>query len=116
MNMNINRGDIFYLNIEKNNDSRIQGGVRPILIVSNNMCNKHSPVVHYIPLTSKMKKRALPTHVKLSGYGLKFDSVALCEQTSSTDTYRLREKVGSVSDEAMKKIEHAIMIQFGLCS
>lgn len=91
--------------------SSIQGGTRPVIIVSNNMCNQHSPVVSIVPLTSKSKKR-LPTHVNLWGFGLATDSTALCEQITSVDKHLITKSIGHISSEVVQSlIDRALRIQ-----
>ncbi|WP_026478183.1 type II toxin-antitoxin system PemK/MazF family toxin [Alkaliphilus transvaalensis] len=111
------RGDVYFVDFGDNKKSKKQLGVRPVVIVSNNKANIHSPVITIVPLTSRIKKKFLPTHVYIpasSGSGLKSPSVALAEQVDSIDKNRLLEKRGNIASKAiMKKITKAIQIQIG---
>jgi mRNA interferase MazF len=114
--MNVLRGEIWYADLESNN-SRVQGGKRPVIIVSNDQCNKYSPVITVVALTSNLSKMKLPTHVLISErFGLRSDSVALCEQPRSIDKSTLLSKVGDVDTKIMISIEKAIMTQLGIHS
>lgn len=106
----LNRGDIFYARLPELKGSHIQTGVRPVIIISNRMALKHSPVIQYIPITSKQSKAKLPVHVDLDTDFLK-PSVALVEQEGCIDKTRLLEKVGKLSKRDMMKIELAILKQ-----
>jgi len=119
MNMNSNkilkRGEIYMVNLESKGVSSIQTGRRPCIIVSNERCNQHSPVVTIIPLSSKMTKAKLPTHVLLGAEcGLQMNSISLCEQIQSCDTKNIEFKVGTCTELKMKSIERAIKIQADL--
>ena len=112
------RGDIYYADLPQENEkSQLQEGLRPIIILSNNRANLHSPVISYAPITSKRKKD-LPTHVKLKSgqYGLSYNSIILCEQIHSIDKNKLKEKLGFIrpSDSIMISINKALSIQLGL--
>ena len=112
------RGDIYYVDFGKSADTRNQNGIRPVIIVSNNKANEHSPVITVVPLTSKTNnKRFLPTHVYIpvsAGCGLTCGSVALAEQVETIDKECLCEKKGVIqSPEIMEKITKAIQIQIG---
>lgn len=110
----IYRGEIYYANLSPVIGSE-QGGNRPVLILQNNMGNKHSPTTIVAPITSCQVKKPLPTHVPLNtSYGLACDSVVLCEQIRTIDKTRLLGKVGLVDDEIMKKINKATIISLGL--
>jgi mRNA interferase MazF len=93
-----------------------QGGVRPVLVVQNDIGNKYSPTVIVAAITSQINKAKLPTHVEISAsdYGLPKDSVILLEQIRTIDKKRLREKIGYLSAETMKKVDEALQISFGL--
>ena len=113
------RGDVYYVDFGKDTDTRKQSGIRPAVVVSNNMANLYSPVITVVPLTSKInKKRFLPTHVFIpatAGCGLNCGSVALAEQVEAIDKERLIDKKGSIiSAEIMGKITRAIQIQVGV--
>ena len=108
-------GDIFYANLPIVIDSQVQQGVRPVIIISNDLNNKYSPVVNVVPLTSRMTKHPLPTHVKIQGYGLPKPSVILGEQIITIDKKCLGEKVGTIIDKNMRnKINRALMTQLNM--
>ncbi|NLM69148.1 MAG: type II toxin-antitoxin system PemK/MazF family toxin [Firmicutes bacterium] len=109
------RGDIFYANLNPVIGSE-QGGVRPVLILQNNIGNKYSPTTIIAAITSKIKKAKLPTHVELSAaeFNLEKDSVILLEQVRTIDKRRLKEKIAHLDDEIMSEIDQAIMISLGL--
>lgn len=113
--MNIKRGDIYYADLSPVVGSE-QGGVRPVLIVQNNVGNKFSPTVIAAAITSQQSKANLPTHIPLHANtsGLAKDSVVLLEQVRTIDKQRLKEKMGSVDDASMDAINDAISISFGL--
>jgi mRNA interferase MazF len=113
------RGDVYYVDFGKGTDTRKQSGIRPAVVVSNNMANLYSPVITVVPLTSKIhKKRFLPTHVFIPanvGCGLNSGSVALAEQVEAIDKDQLIDKKGSIiSAEIMGEITRAIQIQVGV--
>ncbi len=111
---NIKRGDIFYANLSPVVGSE-QGGIRPVLIVQNNIGNKYSPTVIVAAITSKINKAKLPTHIELDAqnYGLDKDSVILLEQIRTLDKARLLTKIGSASTR-LKDIDYALQISLGL--
>lgn len=111
----VKRGDIYYADLSPVVGSE-QGGIRPVLIVQNDVGNKYSPTVIVAAITSQINKAKLPTHVEISAseYGLSKDSVILLEQIRTIDKRRLREKIGSSDDEMMKKVNEALKISFGL--
>jgi len=111
----IKRGDIFYADLSPVIGSE-QGGIRPVLIVQNDIGNKYSPTVIASAITSQINKAKLPTHIELSAkdYGLPKDSVVLLEQIRTIDKKRLREKIGHLDDELMEKVNEALTISFGL--
>ena len=113
--MVIRRGDIFYADLRPVVGSE-QGGVRPVLIVQNDVGNRHSPTVIAAAITSQINKARLPTHIELSAqsYGLSKDSVVLLEQIRTIDKKRLKERMGRVDDGMMTKIDDAIAVSFGL--
>lgn len=110
----IKRGDIYYADLSPAVGSE-QGGTRPVLIVQNNVGNKHSPTVIIAVLTSK-SKRKLPTHIAInSGEGnLAMDSTVLLEQLRTIDKFRLQKYVGSVSQGVMDQVDRAMLISLGL--
>lgn len=111
----VKRGEIYYADLSPVVGSE-QGGVRPALVVQNNIGNKYSPTVIVAAITSQINKAKLPTHVEISAldYGLPKDSVILLEQIRTIDKRRLKEKIGYLAPEAMKKVDEAIQISFGL--
>ncbi len=111
----IKRGDIFYADLSPVVGSE-QGGVRPVLIIQNDVGNKYSPTVIAAAITSQINKAKLPTHIEISSkdYGLLKDSVILLEQIRTIDKKRLREKLGHLDDELMERVNEAIGISFGL--
>lgn len=113
--MNIKRGDIFYADLSPVVGSE-QGGVRPVLIIQNDVGNKFSPTVIVAAITSQHSKANLPTHIKLSaeGCGLSKDSVVLLEQVRTLDKKRLKERIGSLDNVFMMKVDEALTISFGL--
>lgn len=113
--MVIKRGDIFYADLSPVVGSE-QGGIRPVLIVQNDVGNKYSPTVIAAAITSQINKAKLPTHIEISAqeYGLPKDSVILLEQIRTIDKRRLREKVDHLDDELMEKVNEALIISFGL--
>lgn len=112
--MNIKRGDIFYADLGPVVGSE-QDGIRPILIVQNNLGNKFSPTVIGVAITTKVKTN-LPTHIPIESnkYGLTRDSVILAEQIRTLDKSRLREKIGTLDFETMEKVKQALKISFSL--
>lgn len=110
--MDIARGDIFYVNRSETIGSEQQSG-RPAIIVSNPICNEHSPVVEVVYLTCKYKK-PLPTHVKIESAGRR--STALCEQITSVDICRLGDYKGHLTDEEMEQVDIALMYSLGIHS
>ena len=114
--MNIKRGDIYYADLSPVIGSE-QGGLRPVLIVQNDVGNKYSPTVIAAAITSQTGKNRLPTHIEIGSRenGLKSDSVVLAEQIRTIDKSRLKEKIGHITDaEIMNKVNNAIGISFGL--
>lgn len=113
--MFIRRGDIFYADLSPVVGSE-QGGIRPVLIVQNDLGNKYSPTVIAAAITSQINKARLPTHIEISGqdYGLSKDSVILLEQIRTIDKKRLREKIGHLDEDLMIKVNEALEISFGL--
>jgi mRNA interferase MazF len=113
--MNIKRGDIYYADLSPVVGSE-QGGVRPVLIVQNDVGNKYSPTVIAAAITSQQDKSSLPTHINLSaaGSGLQKDSIVLLEQVRTIDKTRLREKMGALDNRSMNMVDKAISVSFGL--
>lgn len=108
------RGEIYYAELAPVVGSE-QGGLRPVVIVQNDMGNRHSPTTIVVPLTSRLLKKPLPTHEMLNrDCGLSVESVALCEQIRTIDKSRLRDRVGRADDAVMNKINAALKISLGL--
>ena len=109
------RGDVYYADLRPVIGSE-QGGIRPVLIIQNDVGNKHSPTVICAAITSKMNKAKLPTHVELScgRYALVKDSVILLEQLRTIDKKRLKDKVCHLDGDIMTKIEKALCISLQL--
>ena len=112
--MNIKRGELYYADLSPVVGSE-QGGIRPVLVVQNDVGNKYSPTVIAAAVTSKINKAKLPTHIELSSnsYGLAKDSVILLEQIRTLDKRRLKERIGSLSDATMNRVDKAILISLG---
>ena len=113
--MTIKRGDIFYADLSPVVGSE-QGGLRPVLIVQNDIGNRYSPTVIAAAITSRMNKTRLPTHIDIYAgeVGLAKDSVILLEQIRTLDKRRLKEKMGHLDDSAMSAVDNAIAVSFGL--
>lgn len=113
--MNIKRGDIYYADLSPVIGSE-QGGLRPVLIVQNDVGNKYSPTVIAAAITSRMSKTKLPTHIDVPGddAGLAKDSIILLEQIRTIDKKRLKEKMGHLDDATMVSVNNAIEVSFGL--
>lgn len=113
--MSVKRGEIYYADLSPVIGSE-QGGVRPVLIVQNDVGNKFSPTVIAAAITSQRDKNSLPTHIEVDAQncGLAKDSVVLLEQVRTIDKRRLKEKMGSLDIDDMGKVNHALSVSFGL--
>ncbi|MBO4816131.1 MAG: type II toxin-antitoxin system PemK/MazF family toxin [Clostridia bacterium] len=114
--MVVRRGDMYYADLSPVVGSE-QGGVRPVLVIQNDIGNKHSPTVIVSAITSQLNKNRLPTHIELDSreFGLKADSVVLAEQIRTIDKSRLKEKIGHIDDNRiMNRINNALGVSFGL--
>lgn len=113
--MTIKRGEIYYADLSPVVGSE-QGGVRPVLIVQNDIGNKHSPTVIAAAITSQREKTKLPTHISLDAVscGLAKDSVVLLEQVRTLDKKRLKERMGELDSDDMHKVDSALSVSFGL--
>lgn len=113
--MMIRRGDIFYADLRPVVGSE-QGGVRPVLIIQNDVGNKHSPTVICAAITSRMNKAKLPTHVELDARrcAMVRDSVILLEQLRTIDKQRLREKICHIDAELLGRVDEALLISLEL--
>lgn len=113
--MNIKRGDIYYADLSPVVGSE-QGGLRPVLIIQNDIGNRYSPTVIAAAITSRMGKNRLPTHIDIHAerVGLAKDSVILLEQIRTLDKRRLKERMGRLDDETMQTVNTAIAVSFGI--
>jgi mRNA interferase MazF len=115
MTMVVKRGDIYYADLSPVVGSE-QGGIRPVIIIQNDVGNKYSPTVIISAITSQINKAKLPTHVEISSeeYGLNKDSVVLLEQIRTLDKRRLKERIGHMTDSDMEKVDAALLVSVGL--
>lgn len=113
--MSVKRGEIYYADLSPVIGSE-QGGIRPVLIVQNDVGNKHSPTVIAAAITSQRDKARLPTHIDLNAVscGLSRDSVVLLEQIRTIDKKRLKEHIGALDQNSMRLVNNALSISFGL--
>ena len=113
--MNIKRGDIYYADLSPVVGSE-QGGLRPVLIIQNDVGNRYSPTVIAAAITSRMEKNKLPTHIEVyaARVGLPRDSVILLEQIRTLDKRRLRERIGHLDEDEMRRVNEGISVSFGL--
>ena len=113
--MTVKRGEIYYADLSPVVGSE-QGGIRPVLIVQNDVGNKYSPTVIAAAITSQQDKTELPTHIKVDAddCGLSKNSIVLLEQVLTIDKQRLRERMGSLGSGAMNRIDRALSVSFGL--
>lgn len=113
--MIVKRGDIFYADLSPVIGSE-QGGVRPVLVIQNDIGNKYSPTIIIAAITSQINKAKLPTHIEINApdYGLPKDSVVLLEQIRTIDKRRLREKIGNFDEDMMDNVDECLKISIGL--
>lgn len=113
--MTVKRGEIYYADLSPVVGSE-QGGIRPVLVVQNDIGNKYSPTIIAAAITSKINKAKMPTHIELSAhvYGLHKDSVVLLEQIRTIDKQRLKEKIGKLDPSVMSNVDKALFISFGM--
>ncbi|MBQ3941062.1 MAG: type II toxin-antitoxin system PemK/MazF family toxin [Oscillospiraceae bacterium] len=113
--MTVRRGEIYYADLSPVVGSE-QGGIRPVLIIQNDVGNRYSPTVIAAAITSQRGKAKLPTHISVpaSACGLTKDSVVLLEQVRTIDKRRLKECMGEVPESVMKQVDYALEISFGL--
>jgi mRNA interferase MazF len=113
--LEVRRGDIVYANLNPVIGSE-QGGTRPVLVLQNDIGNRHSPTTIVVAITSRIKKAKLPTHVEICAddYGLERDSVILLEQLRTIDKRRLKEKLAHLDEESMNRVNEGLMISLGL--
>ena len=111
----VKRGDIYYADLSPVVGSE-QGGIRPVLVLQNDIGNKYSPTVIVAAITSQINKSKLPTHLSIRAdqFGIAKDSVILLEQLRTIDKKRLRERVCHIDTDNMKKIDYALKISLGL--
>lgn len=116
--MKIRRGDILYADMGVQYQGSMQGGMRPVVVVSNNRANEHSSVITVVPLSSKIyKKQNMPTHVFVSAYrseGLEQHSLALCEQVTALNSDRIIGNIGKVDERTLAQITEAVQVQVGV--
>lgn len=109
----IKRGELYYADLSPVVGSE-QGGIRPVLVVQNNIGNKYSPTIIAVAVTSQINKAKLPTHIELdTTCGLPKDSVILAEQMRTLDKRRLKDKIGALDDKAMEKVNNALLVSLG---
>lgn len=110
----IKRGELYYADLSPVIGSE-QGGIRPVLVVQNDIGNKYSPTIIAAAVTSKINKAKLPTHIELSAidFGLQRDSVVLLEQIRTIDKRRLKERIGSLPENTMLMVDNALLISLG---
>ena len=115
VNLEVKRGDLYYADLSPVVGSE-QGGVRPVLIIQNDIGNKYSPTVIIAAITSQINKAKLPTHIEISAneYGLNKDSVILLEQIRTIDKKRIREKIVCLDSNVMLKVDNGLQISLGL--
>ena len=114
MNNNVRRGDIYYADLSPVVGSE-QGGVRPVLIVQNDVGNRYSPTVIAAAITSQTGKARLPTHIEVhTDSGLAKSSIVLLEQIRTLDKRRLRECMGTLDSKSMQQVNKALSVSFGL--
>ena len=113
--MEVHRGEVFYADLSPVVGSE-QGGIRPVLIVQNEIGNRHSPTVIAAAITSRLDKARLPTHINIraADTGLAKDSVVLLEQIRTLDKSRLRERMGRLDESTMSAVDNALAVSFGL--
>ena len=113
--MTMKRGDVYYADLRPVIGSE-QGGIRPVLIVRNDVGNRHSPTVICAAITSKLNKAKLPTHIELdsSRYEMVRDSVVLLEQLRTIDKRRLKDKVCHLDQDVMEKVNKGLLISLEL--
>lgn len=111
----VKRGDIFYADLSPVVGSE-QGGIRPVLVIQNDIGNKFSPTIIVAAITSQINKAKLPTHIEISAndFGLAKDSVILLEQVRTVDKKRLRDRIGRLDEELMNDVNEALTVSFGI--
>jgi mRNA interferase MazF len=111
----VKRGDVFYADLSPVVGSE-QGGVRPVLVIQNDIGNRFSPTVIVAAITAQIQKAKLPTHVEIEAkeHGMERDSVILLEQIRTIDKQRLTDKITHLDDDTMRKVDEALQISVGL--
>lgn len=110
----IKRGEIYFAQLNPVIGSE-QGGIRPVLVVQNNIGNQYSPTTIVLAITSQINKAKMPTHIELKAeFGLERDSVILAEQIRTIDKMRLKQRIAILDDETMTKVTQALNISLGL--
>ena len=108
-------GEIYMAKLGTDDEGSLQSGIRPVLVVSNDMANKYSPVITIVPLTTKTDKKKLPTHVPISNCGLPRPSIVLAEQITALNQSRLIRKIGSIRMTVYEKnVKEAMKIQLAM--
>jgi mRNA interferase MazF len=115
ISMLVRRGEIYYADLSPVVGSE-QGGIRPVLIVQNDVGNRHSPTVIAAAITSRREKAKLPTHIDVQAAtcGLTKDSIVLLEQIRTLDKRRLKDRMGELDEPSMTRVDHALQVSFGL--
>ena len=113
--MIVKRGDVYFADLSPVVGSE-QGGVRPVLVVQNDIGNRFSPTIIVAAITAQIQKAKLPTHVEINAkrYGFERDSVILLEQIRTIDKQRLTDKITQLDEEMMEKVDEALQISLGL--
>jgi len=111
----IKRGEIYFAQLNPVVGSE-QGGIRPVLVVQNDIGNQYSPTTIILAITSQINKAKLPTHVEIDAatYGLERDSVILAEQIRTIDKTRLKQRIAVLKDETMLQVDKALLVSMGL--
>lgn len=111
----IKRGEIYFAQLNPVVGSE-QGGIRPVVVVQNDIGNQYSPTTIILAITSQINKAKLPTHIELKAkeYGLEKDSVILAEQIRTIDKTRLKQRIASLNEETMQKVDQALMVSLSL--
>ena len=110
----VNRGEIYYADLSPSQGSE-QGGMRPVLVIQNDVGNRNAPTTIIAPLTSRLAKRPLPTHTILdTTCGLSCESVVLCEQIRVIDKSRLSTRMGEIGSSIMERVDTALKVSLGL--
>lgn len=108
------KGDIYWAELPQLENSKIQAGYRPVVVTSNKFATEYSEVVQYMPLTTKIKRTDLPVHVVVTPSFLAKESMVLAEQEGIIDKHRLKEKIGTLSEDDIVKIDMAKIVQGGI--